>query len=107
MAGCSLAIRMGRWCARAGAGVGLVGRQGAIMAETWLPNEPRSASVRTDTGTMARSGSAGSSSWSMSQRRSAPAQMAMTTSFTVTPAAFFTAFTSSSDSVANTQRGGR
>ena len=40
---------------------------------------------RTDTGTAATSGPVGSASWSASQRRSAPAHSAMTTSLTVSP----------------------
>jgi len=58
-----------------------------------LPPAPFSVSSRTETGTIASSGSSGSASWSRSQRRSAPAHSAITTSFTVAPSAFFTFFT--------------
>ena len=44
-----------------------------------------------DTGTIARSGSAGNASWRIRYSRSAPAQIAMTTSFTVPPVASFSA----------------
>ena len=70
----------------------LVG-SGASIADTLLPSAPLLAGSRTDTGIIAISGWSGSASWSMSQRRSAPAHIAITTSLTDTPKAFFTILT--------------
>ena len=55
------------------------------MAEIRLPGAAVSVSVRTETGTIARTESVGSSCRSWSHDRSAPAQIAMTTSLTVNP----------------------
>jgi hypothetical protein len=85
-------------------GVGRWVGSGAIMVDTRLPPLPFSSSARTDTGTAATSGSSGRASWSINQVRSAPVDSAITTSFTVQPAAFFTALTSSSGTVQNAQR---
>ena len=74
------------------------------MVEIRLPNVPRCSGVRTDTGTIVSSGSLGSSPRSASQSRSAPAQIVMTTSLTVQPAAFLTALTSASGSDPNATR---
>jgi len=71
---------------------------GTIIIETRLPNEPICSSVRTDTGTIATSGSRGSSSRSCSHSRSDPAHIATTASLTVTPASFLIALTVSSES---------
>ena len=74
------------------------------MVEMRLPKVPRSSSLRTDTGTIATSGSGGSSSRSSSQVRSAPAQRVTTTSFTLTPTRFLIAFTVSSESEPSAKR---
>ena len=71
---------------------------GARISRMRLPNVPRCSRVRTETGICATSGSSGSSSWSTSQRRTAPAQSVTTTSLTVTPKDRLTALTSSRDS---------
>jgi hypothetical protein len=77
---------------------------GTIIIDTRLPNVPACSGVRTDTGTIASSGSVGRSSAAASQRRSAPALSPSTTSLTVTPSAFLTALTSASGSEANAKR---
>ena len=76
----------------------------ATMADTRFPPAPASLSSRTDTGTMARSGRSGNESWSISQRRSAPAHNVITTSFTVPPSSFFTALIASIGSDPNANR---
>ena len=81
----------------------LVG-SGASIADTLLPSAPLLAGSRTDTGIIATSGWSGSASWSMSQRRSAPAHIAITTSLTDTPKAFFTALTVSRLTLRNANR---
>ena len=63
--------------------VGQVGRQGASIIDTLLPRVPFWSVVRTETGTAATSGAVGRAWCSSSQRRSAPAHNAMTTSLTV------------------------
>ena len=55
------------------------------MADTLFPSAPLLAGSLTDTGIIAISGDSGSASWSASQRRSAPAHIARTTSLTETP----------------------
>ena len=63
------------------------------MADTLLPSAPLLAGSRTETGIIAMSGWDGSASRSASQRRRAPAHMAITTSLTETPKAFLTVLT--------------
>ena len=70
---------------------------GAIIADTLLPKVPRSSSVRTETGIIPSSGSSGSSSLKVRCSLTAPATRQITTSLTLTPKAFLTAFTSSSE----------
>ena len=70
---------------------------GTIIIDTRLPKVPCCSSVRTDTGTIATSGSSGRSSWSISHSRSAEAQRVTTTSLTVMPAALLIALTVSSE----------
>ena len=65
----------------------------ASIADTLLPSAPLLAGSRTDTGIIATSGCSGSASCLMSQRRRAPAHIAITTSLTDTPKAFFTVLT--------------
>ncbi len=65
--------------------------------DTWLPMSARASSGLTDTGTMARSGPSTSSPRRSKYWRRVPAHRARTTSFTVVPKAFFTRFTSESD----------
>src|SRR5262245_27817857 len=62
----------------------------------WSPSSPVDTVERIETGTAATNGIGGNESWSISQRRSAPVAMAMTTSLTVSPKAFLTCLTSSS-----------
>ncbi len=64
------------------------------------PSRAISAGSSVDTGTPATNGFAGNASRSRSHARSAPATIASTTSFTVTPNAALTSFTSRSGSVA-------
>ena len=73
----------------------------ASMADTLFPSAPLLAGSRTDTGIIAMSGWLGSASWSVSQRRSAPAHIAITTSLTDTPKAFFTVLTSARSTLRN------
>ena len=68
----------------------------AAIPDTWLPATLAVASVRTETGTMAISGCAGSSPRAPSHSRSMPPHSASTTSFTVHPAAFLIACASAS-----------
>ena len=89
MASCTRATRSNG----SGSSVGSV----AKMAETRLVHFSVSSPLRIETGTIATSGSSGSSSWSSSHRRSPPAHMAMTTSLTVAPRAFLTSFTAASE----------
>jgi hypothetical protein len=73
-----------------------VGRQRVVfvtIADTWLPIAAACSAVRIDTGIIAISGLSGNASWSTSQRRSAPAQIAITTSLTVQPYSSLTFFT--------------
>ncbi len=78
---------------------------GAIIAATRLPSAPRSVSARTLTGTIARStGSLSSTPRRARWRPSAPATIASTTSFTVPPSSFFTAFTSPRDVLTHVKR---
>ena len=60
-------------------------RSATDIAETWLPPEPRSLAVRTDTGAMATRLEAGSSPWWSRYRRIAPPQMVSTASLIVAP----------------------
>ena len=62
------------------------------MADTLLVHFSVSSPVRVETGTIATSGSSGSSSWSSSHRRSPPAHIAMSMSLTVAPSVFLTSF---------------
>ena len=66
---------------------------GALINMIRLPNVPISSELRTDTGIWATSGSSSSSPCSSSQRRTAPAQIDTTTSFTVHPCRFLMSFT--------------
>ena len=74
----------------------LVGRS-AMMLDTRLVHTSVSSPVRMLTGTIARSGLSGSASCLIRYSRSAPVQMAMTTSLRVPPVAFFSTFRFSSD----------
>ena len=76
----------------------------ASMADTLFPIAPLLAGSRTDTGIIATSGTSGSASWSISQRRSAPALIAITTSLTEKPKAFFTFLTLSSSTLRKATR---
>ncbi len=76
----------------------------ASIAETLLPSAPWLAGSRTDTGIMAISGCSGSASCTVSQRRSAPAHMAITTSLTETPKAFLTVLTVPRSTLRNATR---
>src|SRR6201982_3257832 len=91
---CALAtfVAEGTISTRRPGSVTLVG-SGASIADTLFPSAPWPPWSRTDTGIIETSGWSGSASWSRSQRRSAPAHMAITTSFTDTPKTFFTALT--------------
>ena len=79
--------------AGSGSSVGI----GTSIAETRFPYVPTSSAVLTETGTIATIGSSGSSPLRLSQERSAPAQIATTTSLTVTPKWFLIRLISSSD----------
>ena len=68
-----------------------------MMLDTKFVQGSASLPVRMLTGTIARNGLSGSASCLMRYSRSAPAQMAMTTSLRVPPVAFFSAFRFSSD----------
>src|SRR3954454_9258852 len=101
----SLALRSSscvrrRRSAASGSSVGI----GTIIIETRLPNVPCCSSVRTDMGTIATSGSAGSASPASSHRGTAPAHSATTTSLTVSPSAPLSALTASSESCPNAKR---
>ena len=101
----SLALRSSSWVRRSrSAGSGSSVGIGTTIVEMRLPNVPFSSARRTETGTIATSGSRGSSSRSSSQVRSAPAHKATTTSFTVTPTWLLIAFTVSSDSEPSANR---
>ena len=76
----------------------------AAIPDTWLPATVAVASVRTETGTMAISGCAGSSPRAPSHSRSMPPHSASTTSLTVHPAAFLIACASASDVEPNANR---
>src|ERR1700745_235575 len=91
---CALAtfVAEGTISTRRPGSVTLVG-SGASIADTLFPSAPWPLWSRTDTGIIETSGGSGSASGSRSQRRSAPAHMAITTSFTDTPKTFFTALT--------------
>ena len=69
----------------------------AAMLDTWLPSDAPCSSVRTETGTIATSGWAGSRSRSRSQARNMPAHVARTTSFTVQSKAVLMVRASASD----------
>ena len=101
----ALAIFVAEWTisSRRPGSVTLVG-SGASIADTLLPSAPLLAGSRTDTGIIAISGWSGSASWSMSQRRSAPAHIAITTSLTDTPKAFFTILTVSRSTLRKANR---
>ena len=92
-------MRASRWSGSASS-VGI----GTIIIEIRLPYAPFSSSVRTDTGTMATSGSSGSASRSSSHSRTAPAHSATTTSLTVMPTAFLSCLTVSRESWPNAKR---
>ena len=62
-----------------------------MMPPTRLVHGSSSSPVRIDTGTIARNGASGSASWRSRYSRSAPVQIAMTTSLTVQPLASFSA----------------
>jgi hypothetical protein len=68
----------------------------ATIDETRLVHGSSSSPVLIDTGTIARNGCAGRASRRSRNSRSAPAQTAITTSFTVPPVASLSAFTLSS-----------
>src|SRR5207253_11080923 len=70
------------------------------MFDTALPLRRRPSPPGIATGTPATNARSGTPPWSARYWRRAPAHTASTTSFTVTPNAFLTAFTSSSGSVA-------
>ena len=74
------------------------------MAERRLPALSLSSSARTEIGTKPTRGSSGSSPRASRYRRSAPAQSASTTSLTVHPKWFFTAFRSSRRTSPNATR---
>ncbi len=61
----------------------------AKIADTRLVQRSTSSPVRIETGIIETNGTSGNASRSASQPRRAPAQIAMTTSFTVAPMAFF------------------
>ena len=63
-----------------------------------------SSAERTDTGTIAISGSSGSADLRSRYARSAPELAAMTTSFSVVPKTLFTSFASASGTEQNAQR---
>ena len=77
---------------------------GTIIIEIRLPQAPFSLRLRTDIGISATSGSAGSASRSISQSRTAPAQIVTTTSLTVVPNSRRTWRTASSESEPNAKR---
>ena len=75
------------------------------MNDTWLPSVPACSSVRTETGTAAINGCAGSTSRACSQSRSIPEHNARTTSFTVqSNAVLIVRSSSASDVDPNAQR---
>ena len=84
--------------------MGSLVKRGALISMIRLPKVPICSSVRTETGTWTTSGSAGSSSCSSSQLRTAPAQIETTTSLTVQRCLFFTSFTSSRSSCPKAKR---
>ena len=102
---CSLATRIPSCTAasRAAGSAKCVGSE-VMTAETRLPWVPFCSSVRMDTGTDATSGRSGRASCFCSQVRNAPAHSAITTSLTVTPAAFLIALTSASGTLVKAQR---
>ena len=61
----------------------------ATIPDTRFVHGSASSPVRIETGTIARSGASGSASCSIRYSRSAPAQIAITTSLTVPPVASF------------------
>ena len=73
-----------------------VGRS-ATMPDTRLVHVSSSSPVRMETGTIARSGRSGSASWRSRYSRSAPAEIAMTTSLSVPPVASFSRLRLDSD----------
>jgi len=77
---------------------------GTTITDTRLPNVPYCSSVRTETGTIAMSGSAGSASRSASHRRTMPVHSATTTSLTVKPKASLICLTVSSGSLPKAKR---
>ena len=96
MAACTISSRRSGWPT-------LVGSTASI-ADTLLPSAPWLAGSRTETGIIATSGVSGSASCSVSQRRSAPAHIAITTSLTETPNAFFTSLTRPRSTLRNATR---
>ena len=68
-----------------------------MRPDTRLVQSSASSPERIETGTMARSGLSGSASWRSRYSRSAPAEMAMTTSLTVPPVASFNRLMLASD----------
>ena len=78
-----------------------------MMPPTRLVHGSSSSPVRIDTGTIARNGASGSASWRSRYSRSAPAQIAITTSLTVQPVASFSALmlASAVDRIANRRCG--
>src|SRR5271156_3259703 len=102
---CSLAARIASCTAasRPAGSAKLVG-SAAMTDETRLPWAPFCSSVRMDTGTAVSSGPSGRASCFCSQTRSAPAHSAITTSLTVTPAAFLISLTCASGRLVKAQR---
>ena len=69
-----------------------------MIDDTRFVHGSSSRPVRTDTGTIARSGSSGNASWCSRYSRNAPAQIAITTSLTVPPVASLRRLMLASDS---------